>query len=103
MICAWQEQLYGTREHMPVTNCPLSNIATFFCCNVQLEMTRTRIETVLNKLTKSEFLQLLLNTEDNMAAQISILTVEVKEPNNYFKKLEGDVMIVKNIKLRLVE
>ena len=66
-------------------------------------MTRTRIETVLNKLTKSEFLQLLLNTEDNMAAQISILTVEVKESNNYLKKLEGDIMIVKNIKLRLVE
>ena len=66
-------------------------------------MTRTRIETVLNKLTKSEFLQLLLNTEDNMAAQISILTVAVKESNNYLKKLEGDVMIVKNIKLRLVE
>ena len=66
-------------------------------------MTRTRIETVLNKLTKSEFLQLLLNTEDNMAAQISILTAEVKESNNYLKKLEGDVMIVKNIKLRLVE
>ena len=79
---------------MPVTNCLLSDIATFFCCNVQLEMTRTRIETVLNKLTKSE---------DNIAAQISILTVEVKESNNYLKKLEGDVTIVKNLNLRLVE
>ena len=56
-------------------------------------MAGTYTDAVLNKLTK-----LLLNTEANMGAQISILTTEVKYLNNYFKKLEADLKIVKNVK-----
>ena len=60
-------------------------------------------EAVLNKLTKRELIQLLLNTEANMGAQISTLTAEVKELSSYLKKVEVDVAIVKNVNSKLVE
>ena len=60
-------------------------------------------EAVLNKLTKRELIQFLLNTEANMGAQISALTAEVKELSSYLKKLEVDVAIVKNVNSKLVE
>ena len=66
-------------------------------------MAGTHTEVVLNKLTKPELVQLLLNTEANMGAQISTLTAEVKDLSSYLKKLEADVTIVKNINSRLVE
>ena len=49
-------------------------------------MAGTHTEAVLNKLTKPELVQLLLNTEANMRAQISTLTAEVKELNSYLKR-----------------
>ena len=63
-------------------------LATFLCCNVQFEMAQTHTEPALNKLIKPELVQLLLNTEANMGGQISTLTAEVKELNNYLKKLD---------------
>ena len=66
-------------------------------------MAGTHTEAVRNKLNKPELVQLLLNTEANMRAQISTLTAEVKDLSSYLKKLEADVTIVKNINSRLVE
>ena len=63
----------------------------------------THTEAVLKKLTKPELVQLFLNSEANMGAQISTLTAEVKELSSYLKKLEADVAIVKNVNSRLVE
>ena len=60
-------------------------------------------EAVLNKLTKRELIQFLLNTEANMGAQISTVTAEVKELSSYLKKLKVDVAIVKNVNSELVE
>ena len=48
-------------------------------------MTGTHTGAVLNKLTKPELVQLLLNTEANMGSQISTLTAEVKESSSYLK------------------
>ena len=66
-------------------------------------MSRTHTEAVLNKLTKPELVQLLLNTEDNLRAEIPTLTAEVKELSSYFKKLEADPGIAENVNSRLVE
>ena len=66
-------------------------------------MAGSHTEAVLNKLTKPELVQLLLNTKANMGAQISTLTAEVKDLSSYLKKLEADVAIVKNVNSRLLE
>ena len=66
-------------------------------------MVGTHTEAVPNKLTKPELVQLLLNTEANMGAQISILTAEVREWSSYLKKVETDVVTVKNVNSKLVE
>ena len=66
-------------------------------------MAGTHTEAVLNKLTKPELVQLLLNTEANVGAQISTLTAEVKELSSYLKKLEANVAIAKNVNSILVE
>ena len=52
-------------------------------------MTGTHTEAVLNNLTKPELVQLLLNTEANMAAHTSTLTAEIKGLSSYLKKLGG--------------
>ena len=66
-------------------------------------MASAHAEAVLNKLTKPELVQLLLNTEANMGAPISTPTAEVKELSCYLKNLEADLATVKNINSRLVE
>ena len=66
-------------------------------------MVGTYTEAFLDKLNKPELVQLLLNTEANMGTQISTLTAEVKELNNYLKKQEKDVAIVKSVNSSLVE
>ena len=42
-------------------------------------MATTHAETVLNKLSKSELVQLVPQTEANLASQITNLTTEVKD------------------------
>ena len=51
-------------------------------------MATTHTEAVLNKLSKSELVQLVLQTESSLALQITNLTNEVKDLLGYFKKLE---------------
>ena len=58
-------------------------------------MATTHTEAVLNKLSKSELVQLVLQTEASLASQITNLTTEVKL--EYFKKLEADLAVTKNI------
>ena len=66
-------------------------------------MAETRTEAILNKLSKPELVQLLLNTEANMVADIATLTAEIKEISNHLKKLEVDIAVTKNVNSRLVD
>ena len=60
-------------------------------------MATTHTEAVLNKLSKSELVQLVLQTEASLASQITNLTTEVKDLLEYFKKLESDLAVTKNV------
>ena len=60
-------------------------------------------ETILNKLSKPELVQIILNTETNLGSQIAKLTTEVKDLLAHSKKLETDVVIVRNVNRKLVE
>ena len=66
-------------------------------------MATTHAETVLNKLSKSELVQLVPQIEANLASQITNLTTEVKDLLRYFKKLEADLTVTKNINSKLME
>ena len=63
----------------------------------------THTEAVLNKLSKSELVQLVLQTESSLALQITTLTNEVKDLLGYFKKLEADLAVTKNVNSKLME
>ena len=74
-----------------------------FCyCNL-LMASGVHTVAVLNKLTKSELIQLLLNTEANLGSQISDLCMKVKNILNHFMKLEVDVAIYRNVGDKLAE
>ena len=60
-------------------------------------------EAVLNKLSKLELVQIILNTKANLGSQIVKLTTEVKDLLAHSKKLEADVAIVRNVNNKLVE
>ena len=66
-------------------------------------MVRTHAETILNKLSKPEFVQLLLNTEANMGAHVATLTAEIKEINNHLNELQANVAVTKNVNFRSVD
>ena len=66
-------------------------------------MAGVHTEAVLNKLSKPELLQIILNTEANLGSQIAKLTTEVKNLLDHSKKLEADVAIVRNVNDKLVE
>ena len=66
-------------------------------------MAGNHTETILNKFSKPELVQLLLNTEANMGAHIATSTDEIKENNNHLNKLEADVTVTKNVNTRLVD
>ena len=66
-------------------------------------MAGAHTEAVLNKLSKPELVQIILNTEANLGSQIAKLTTEVKELLNHSKKLETDVAIVRNVNNKLVK
>ena len=65
-------------------------------------MATTHTDAVLNILSKSELLQLVLQTEASLASQITNLTTEVKDLR-YFKKLEADLAATKNVNAKLLE
>ena len=66
-------------------------------------MAGAHTEAVLNKLSKPELEQIILNTEVNLGSQIAKLTTEVKDLLAHSKKLEADVTIVRNVNSKLVE
>ena len=58
---------------------------------------------VLNKLSKPEVVQIILNTEANLGSQITKLTTEVKNLLDHSKKLGAHMVIVRNVISKLVE
>ena len=58
-------------------------------------------EAVLNKVSKPDLVQLILNTEANLRSQIAKLTIEVKDLLAYSKKLEAYLAIVRNVNSKL--
>ena len=68
-----------------------------------MDMARAHTEAVLNKLSKPDLVQLILNTEVNLGLQIAKLPTEIKDLLANSKKLEADVTIVKNMNSKLVE
>ena len=68
-----------------------------------MNMAGTHTEAVLNKLSKPDLVQIILNTEANLGLQIAKLTTEVKDLLDHSKKLEADVAIARNVNSKLVE
>ena len=68
-----------------------------------MNMAGAHPEAVLNKLSKPELVQIILNNEANMGSQIAKLTTEVKELLAHSIKLEADVAVVRNVNSKLVE
>ena len=66
-------------------------------------MATTHTEAVLNKVSKSELVQLVPQTEASLASQITNLATEVKDLLGYFKKLESDLAVTKNVNSKLME
>ena len=66
-------------------------------------MVTTHTEAVLNELSKSELVQLVVQTEASLASQITNLTTEVKDLLGYLKKLEADLAVKKNVNSKLLE
>ena len=60
-------------------------------------------EAVLKKLSKSELVQIVLNTEANLGSQNAKLTTEFKDLLAHSKQLEADLAIVRNVNSKLVE
>ena len=59
-------------------------------------------EAVLNKLSKPELVQVLLNTDANIGPRIATLTAENKKTDSHLNKLEPNVAVIKNVNSRLV-
>ena len=68
-----------------------------------MTMSGTHREAVLNKLTKPEFVQLLLKTEATLDSQIFDLSKEIKDNLTHLKMLEEDISVVKIANDKLVE
>ena len=68
-----------------------------------MNMAGAHTEAVLNKLSKPELVQIILNTEANLGLQITKMTTEVKNLLAHSKKLEADVAIARNVNSKLVE
>ena len=66
-------------------------------------MATTQTEAVVNKLGKSELVQLVLQTEASLVSQITNLATEVRDLLGYFKKLEADLAATKNLITKLME
>ena len=68
-----------------------------------MDMARAHTEPFLNRLSKPNLVQLILNTEANLGSQIAKLTTKVKDLLAHSKKLEADVAVVRNVNSNLVE
>ena len=70
---------------------------------MSIVMATTHTEAVLNKPSKSELVQLVLQSEASLASQITNLTTEVKHLLGYLKKLESGLAVTKNVNSKLVD
>ena len=68
-----------------------------------MTMSGTQTEAVLNKLTKPELVQLLLETEATLGSQIADLSKEIKDTLTYLKNFKADAAVVRTVNDRLVE
>ena len=66
-----------------------------------MDLAGAHTEAVLNKVSKPDLVQLILNTEANLRSQIAKLTIEVKDLLAYSKKLEAYLAIVRNVNSKL--
>ena len=66
-------------------------------------MAASHTEVVLNKLCKSKLMQLVLQTETSLVSQITSLKTEVKYQLGYFKKMEADLAVTKNVNTKFME
>ena len=64
-------------------------------------MAGAHTEAVLNKLSKPELVQIILNIEANLVSQIAKLITEVKDLLAHSKKLEADMAIFRNVNRKL--
>ena len=55
------------------------------------------------KPSKSKSVQLVTKTETSLVWQITNLTTEVKDQLGYFKKMEADLAVTKNINTKFME
>ena len=60
-------------------------------------MTAIYTEDTLRALNKTQLIELFLKSQENIKGIINSLTEEMKNLNENFKKLESDVVVVKNI------
>ena len=67
------------------------------------DMATSHTEIGLNKLSKSKLVQLILKTDASLASQITSLTTEVTDLLGYFKKLEADLAVIKNVNTKLLK
>ena len=67
------------------------------------DMATSHTEVGLNKLSKSKLVQLILKTDASLASQITSLTTEVTDLLGYFKKLEADLAVIKNVNTKLIK
>ena len=65
-------------------------------------MATTHTETLLNNLSKYELVQQLLQTKANLVSQITNQITETKCLLEYFKKLEADLAVTKNLNAKLI-
>ena len=68
-----------------------------------MTMVGTHTEAVLNKLTKPELVQRLLNIEATLGSQITDLPKKIKDTLTHLKKLEADITVVRTVNGRLVQ
>ena len=66
-------------------------------------MATTHTEAVLNKLSKPELVKLVPQTKASLASQITNLTTERKDLLGYFKKLEVELAVTKNVNSKPME
>ena len=68
-----------------------------------MNMSGAYTEAVLNKPSKPDFVQIILNAKANLGLQIAKLITEVKDLLAHSKKLEAAVASVRNVNSKLVE
>ena len=83
-------------------NCLVSNATFSFLAKLErfVEMTCAHTIAVFNKFSKQKLVQLFLNTE---ASKIFAMSSEFKDLLGYFKKLEADVAILKNVNEKFLQ